>query len=61
MKRLKLDHELAKLVRQGEKTSTWRVFDDKDISEGDELEFVDKIDPEDSRRGLYLDPTWFGE
>jgi hypothetical protein len=47
MKTLKLDHELAQLVRQGVKTSTWRVFDDKNISVGDEIELIDKVDPAD--------------
>lgn len=45
MKQLKLDHELARLVIEGTKTSTWRVRDDKDISVDDQLELVDKVDP----------------
>lgn len=44
MKTLKLDHELAKLVLEGEKTSTWRVKDDKDLSVDDEIELIDKVD-----------------
>jgi len=32
MKTLKLEHELALLVEQGIKTSTWRLYDDKDLS-----------------------------
>jgi ribonuclease HI len=44
MKTLKLDHELAKLVLSGEKTSTWRVKDDKDLSVDDLVEFIDKVD-----------------
>ncbi len=47
MKTLKLDHELANLVRNGEKTSTWRIFDDKDLHVNDEIELVDKVDPSD--------------
>ena len=45
MKKLKLDHELAQLVLAGEKTSTWRMFDDKDLTVNDELQFIDKVDP----------------
>lgn len=28
------------LVLSGEKYSTWRLFDDKDIQEGDEIDFI---------------------
>ncbi|HUS25733.1 MAG TPA: reverse transcriptase-like protein [Nevskiaceae bacterium] len=45
MKSLKLDHHLADLVRQGHKTSTWRLYDDKDISVNDTLQLIDKVDP----------------
>lgn len=45
MKTLKLDHQLAALVQQGKKTSTWRLFDDKDLSVNDEVKLVDKVDP----------------
>lgn len=48
MKKLKLDHELARLVLKGKKTSTWRLFDDKDLSINDDIEFIDKVDPDDS-------------
>jgi ribonuclease HI len=44
MKKLKLDHELAQMVLAGAKTSTWRIFDDKDLTVNDELELVDKVD-----------------
>jgi len=47
MKILKLDHELAELIKAGKKTSTWRLFDDKDISVGDDVELLDKVDPKD--------------
>lgn len=47
MKILKLDHELAQLVLAGKKTSTWRLYDDKDISVYDEIELLDKVDPHD--------------
>lgn len=48
MKTLKLDHELAELIRNGTKRTTFRLFDDKQLSVGDELQFVDKVDPDDS-------------
>ena len=37
MKTLKFENKLAELVLSGEKDSTWRVFDDKNLSVGDEL------------------------
>ncbi len=46
MKKLKLDHELAEMVLRGEKTTTWRLFDDKDLTVNDEVVLVDKVDPE---------------
>jgi ribonuclease HI len=45
MKKLKLEHNLAEAVRQGAKTSTWRMYDDKDLRVNDELELIDKVDP----------------
>jgi ribonuclease HI len=48
MKTLKFDHELANLILKGDKTSTWRLFDDKDLSVDDEVKFIDKVDTEDS-------------
>jgi ribonuclease HI len=49
MKTLKFDHELAKLIIAGEKTSTWRLYDDKDLSVDDEIKFIDKVNPADSK------------
>lgn len=46
MKKLKLDHELAQMVLAGTKTSTWRVFDDKDLAVNDDVELIDKVDSE---------------
>jgi ribonuclease HI len=46
MKKLKLDHELAELVRNGEKTNTWRLFDDKDLTVNDVVELIDKVNPD---------------
>lgn len=45
MKTLKLEHHLAELVGQGKKTSTWRMYDDKDLSVNDDVQLVDKVDP----------------
>jgi ribonuclease HI len=45
MKTLKLDHTLATLVREGKKTSTWRLYDDKDLSVNDDVQIIDKVDP----------------
>ena len=47
MKTIKLDHSLALKVLCGEKRSTWRVFDDKQLSVGDDILLIDKVDPED--------------
>lgn len=44
MKTLKLEHHLAELVRQGRKTATWRLYDDKHIAVNDEIELIDKVD-----------------
>lgn len=46
MKTLKFAHHLAPKIASGEKTSTWRMYDDKDISVNDRLRLIDKVDPE---------------
>ncbi len=48
MKTLKLDHELAEAVIEGSKTSTWRLFDDKQLAVNDTIELIDKVDPNDT-------------
>ncbi len=40
MKTLKFKPHLVPLILSGEKDSTWRLFDDKDLKEGDELQFI---------------------
>ncbi len=40
MKTLKFRPELIELMRKGEKTVTWRLFDDKDLREGDAVQLV---------------------
>lgn len=42
MKTLKFAPNLVSKVLDGEKTSTWRLFDDKDLRVGDELVLVNK-------------------
>jgi hypothetical protein len=42
MKTLKFTPELCRQILSGEKTSTWRLFDDKDLQIDDELEFLNK-------------------
>jgi ribonuclease HI len=46
MKTLKFEHEVARLVEAGEKTSTWRINDDKNLSVNDEVRLIDKVDPD---------------
>ena len=41
MKELRFRHELVPLALSGEKTSTWRLWDDKAISVGDVIACVD--------------------
>jgi ribonuclease HI len=45
MKSLKFDHDLAQHILDGQKTNTWRLYDDKDISVGDTINIVDKVEP----------------
>lgn len=42
MKTLKFKTHLCDKILDGSKTSTWRLFDDKDLQIGDELEFINK-------------------
>lgn len=44
MKTLKLNHAAAKRIASGKQRSTWRIYDDKNISVGDEIELIDKVD-----------------
>lgn len=47
MKKLKLDHVLAQRVLNGQKTTTWRLFDDKDLAVNDEVLLIDKVEVND--------------
>lgn len=40
-KKLKFEKGLVKLILSGEKTSTWRLFDDKDLKDADNLDLLD--------------------
>lgn len=40
MKKLRFKSFLVPLVISGKKDSTWRLFDDKDLKQGDELLFI---------------------
>jgi ribonuclease HI len=51
-KALKFEHHLAEQIRQGNRTTTWRIYDDKDISVNDELVLIDKVDPKDPNTWL---------
>ncbi len=42
MKSLKFAPHLIDRIMTGEKTSTWRLFDDKDLQQGDRLTFINK-------------------
>ena len=47
MKTLKFDPSLVPLVLDGSKTSTWRLFDDKDLQVGDHLSLVNSADKQE--------------
>jgi hypothetical protein len=40
MKTLKFRKALSKLILEGKKTATWRLFDDKNLSTGDIVSFI---------------------
>lgn len=39
-KTIKFSPDLVPLILSGSKTSTWRIFDDKDLKEGDKVDFI---------------------
>ena len=47
MKTLKFEHTGAQQLTSGQKTATWRLFDDKDLSVDDSIKFIDKVQPGD--------------
>lgn len=62
MKQLKFSEPLPALVLGGTKTSTWRINDKKDITNGDELSLCDN-DGQEFAKALAVDvfTTTFGE
>ena len=41
MKTIKFNHDFVKEILDGKKTTTWRLFDDKNLQTGDEIELID--------------------
>lgn len=52
MKTLKFMPHLVSMVLDGEKTSTWRLFDNKDLRVGGELVFVNKDTEEEFAKAV---------
>lgn len=46
MKTLKFDHDQAQMILDGQKNTTWRLYDDKDLSVDDQIKIIDKTDPD---------------
>lgn len=44
MKTLKFHPDLVDLILDGSKSTTWRLWDDKNISVGDEVSFTDSLE-----------------
>src|SRR3990167_2263342 len=55
MKTLKFKHEFAKEILDGRKTTTWWLFDDKDLTIGDKLELVDRDSKEKFGEAIITD------
>lgn len=47
MKKLKLDHDMVARIISGKQTSTWRLFDDKDLTVNDRVLLIDKVNAKD--------------
>jgi len=47
VKTLKFDHQYAQEILQGDKSSTWRLYDDKDLSVDDTVRIIDKVNDSD--------------
>lgn len=54
MKTLKFKDHLARMILKGEKTCTWRFFDDKDLKKDDELVLINADTGEEFARALIL-------
>jgi len=46
VKTLKFDHDDAQQIKSGQKRTTWRLYDDKDLSVDDDVKIIDKVDPD---------------
>jgi ribonuclease HI len=55
MKKIKFEHDLASLIRSGQKVSTWRIYDDKALAVNDEIAIIDKVDPSNPETWLAID------
>lgn len=55
MKTLKFRPHLIELILSGEKTTTWRLFDDKDLAIGDEISLVNKETLAEAARAVIED------
>lgn len=55
MKIIKFRADLAKEILKGKKTSTWRLFDDKNISNGDKISLVEWETKKEFAKGLVLE------
>ena len=49
MKTLKFNHDFAQQILEGKKTTTWRLFDDKDLSIDDQINIIDKTKIDDPK------------
>jgi hypothetical protein len=54
-KTIKFADDLAQLILKGEKSTTWRLFDDKDLKAGDEVDFINKQTMEKFGEATLLD------
>lgn len=54
MKTLKFNHDDAQRILQGLKTTTWRLYDDKDLSVDDVIKVIDKVKPNDPSSWLVI-------
>ncbi|HAP73778.1 TPA: hypothetical protein DCZ46_00720 [Candidatus Campbellbacteria bacterium] len=63
MKTLKFRKKLADMILSNTKDTTWRLFDDKDLSAGDEISFLVWETGEEFKRAKILDvnETTFGK
>ena len=54
MKALKFKPELCEQILHGSKTVTWRLFDDKNLQPGDEIQFINKETLESFGKGTII-------